>query len=87
MPTKAYKVSSRLCIQWNLRYPDLYCPDTSIVWTAQIGFVACSLLTIMKFGLDETTRREPVCLLGDLCLIITTMYRGDFIVCLLTAQY
>ena len=25
----------------------------------QIGHVACSLLTIMKFGLDENTRREP----------------------------
>ena len=37
----------------------LHCPDTSIVRTAQIGHVACSLLTIMKFGLDESTRREP----------------------------
>ena len=39
--------------------PDLYYPGTSIVQTAQIGHVACSLLTIMKFGLDESTRREP----------------------------
>ena len=46
-------------LQWNLPYPDLYYPGTSIVWTAQIGHVACSLFTIMKFGLDESTRREP----------------------------
>ena len=61
-------------VQWNLPYPDLYYPDlyypdlyypdlyylgTSIVRTAQIGHVACSLLTIMKFGLHESTRREP----------------------------
>ena len=46
-------------VQWNLPYPDLYYPGTSIVRTAQIGHVACSLLTIMKFGLDENTRREP----------------------------
>ena len=45
-------------LQWNLPYLDLYYPGTSIVWTAQIGHVACSLLTIMKFGLDESTRRE-----------------------------
>ena len=37
----------------------LYYPGTSIVWTAQIGHVACSLLTIMEFGLDKSTRREP----------------------------
>ena len=36
-----------------------HCPGTSIVRTAQIGHVPCSLLTIMKFGLDESTRREP----------------------------
>ena len=45
-------------VQWNLPYLDFYYPGTSIVWTAQIGHVACSLLTIMKFGLDESTRRE-----------------------------
>ena len=58
-----------LRIHWNLPYPDLYYPllssiilyypGTSIVRTAQIGHVACSLLTVMKFGLDESTRREP----------------------------
>ena len=40
-------------LQWNLPYPlsgHLHC---------LIGHVACSLLTIMKFGLDESTRREP----------------------------
>ena len=37
----------------------LYYSGTSIVRTAQIGHVACSLLTIMKFGLDESTRKEP----------------------------
>ena len=36
-----------------------HCSGTSIVQTAQISHVACSLLTIMKFGLDESTRREP----------------------------
>ena len=46
-------------LQWNLPYPDLYYPGTSNVRAAQIGHVACSLLTIMKFGLDESTRREP----------------------------
>ena len=45
-------------IQWNLPYLDLYYLGTSIVQTAQIGLVACSLLT-MKFGLDESTWREP----------------------------
>ena len=34
---------------------------TSIVWKAKISHVACSLLTVMKFGLDENTRREPKC--------------------------
>ena len=53
-----------ITIQWNLPYLDLYYPGTSIVWTAQIGHVACSLLTIMKFGLDKSTRREP----KDCCL-------------------
>ena len=38
----------------------------NFVQTAQIGHVACSLLTTMKFGLDESTRREPkVC-----CLLV-----------------
>ena len=48
-----------MALQWNLPYPDLYYPGTSIAWTARIGHVACSLLTILKFGLDESTRREP----------------------------
>ena len=47
-----------LLVQWNLPFPDLYYPGTSIVRTTQIGHVTCSLLTIMKFGLDESTRRE-----------------------------
>ena len=38
-------------LQWNLSYLDLYYPGTSIVQTAQICHVTCSLLTIMKFGL------------------------------------
>ena len=52
-----------LNIQWNLSKvvnfgPEIYTPLSRhlIVWTAQIGFVACSLL---KFGLDESKRREP----------------------------
>ena len=65
--------------QWNLPYPDLFYPDTSIVRTAQIGCMACSLLTIMKFGLDESTRKEPkdcYYLFGGLIilLIITTSW-------------
>jgi len=42
-----------------MAYPDLYYPGTSIVWTAQISHVVCDLLKIMKFGLDESPRREP----------------------------
>ena len=42
-----------------LAMPVLCFPHFSAVWTAQIGHVACSLLTIMEFGLDESTRREP----------------------------
>ena len=34
-------------------------PGISIVRTAQIGHKSCSLLTMMKFGLDKSTRREP----------------------------
>ena len=33
--------------------------QTSIIRTAQIGHAECSLLTIIKFGLDESPRREP----------------------------
>ena len=40
-------------MDYMLPYPDLYYPGTSIVWTAQISHVAYSLLTTMKFGLDE----------------------------------
>ena len=42
--------------------------------------MACSLLTIMKFGLDESTRREPVYLFDGLfivLLITTTWLLGD----------
>ena len=57
-------------IQWNLPLSGSLLSDTSfirtpplsghfIVPTAQISFVACSLLTIMKFELDESTRRVP----------------------------
>ena len=55
----------------------------SIVRTAQIGHVACSLLTIMKFGLDKSTRRNlkvAVYLFGVLfilLLITTTWLLGD----------
>ena len=48
---------SNMHVQWNLPYPNLYYPGTSIVWTAQIDHVTCSLLTIMKFGLDKSTRK------------------------------
>ena len=65
-----------MALQWNLPYLDLYYPGTSIVPTAQVGHVACSSL---KFGLDESTRREPkvaVYLFGGLfiLLIITTTW-------------
>ena len=69
-------VEQMIIIQWNLPYP-----GTSIVQTAQI--VACSLVTIMEFGLDESTRREPkgcVYLFGGLfiLLVITTTWSlGD----------
>ena len=35
--------------------------QTSIIWVppAQISLVAYSLLTIIKFGLDKSTGREP----------------------------
>ena len=33
-------------LQWNLSYPDLYYPGTSIVQTAQMSHMACSFLTI-----------------------------------------
>ena len=41
----------------------LLLPGHLVVWTAQISLVACSLLTIMKFGLDE---KVAVCQLGGL---------------------
>ena len=47
-------------LQWNLPYLDLYYLNTSVLWTVQINLVACSLLTILKFWLDESTRREPI---------------------------
>ena len=64
-------------LQWNLPYLDLYYPGTSIVRTAQIGHMACSLLTIKEFGLDESTGgslKVDVYLFGGLfvLLIITT---------------
>ena len=68
-------------LQWNLPYLDLYYLGTSIVWTAQIGHVTCSLLTIMTFGLDESTRREvAIYLFGSmfiLLIITTTWLLGD----------
>jgi len=46
-------------VQWNLPYPDLFYPSTSIVWTAQINYVVCSLLAVIMFCLDKSTRRQP----------------------------
>ena len=53
------EITMTLQFELQFPYPDLYYPGTSNVRAAQIGHVACSLLTIMKFGLDESTRREP----------------------------
>ena len=61
-----------------------HCSGTSLIWpgfitrTAKISHVACSLLTIIKFGLDESTRREPKgCCLFILLIITTTWLLGD----------
>ena len=75
-------------IQWSLPYPDLYYPGlyylgTSIVWTAQIGHVACSLLAIMKFGLTESrSLKVAVYMFGGLFILLiiiitTTWLLGD----------
>ena len=69
-----------ICVQWNFPYPDLYYPGTSIVWTAQIVHVACNLLTIIKFGLDESTRREPKgCCLPVWWLVYSTTNNYHFV--------
>ena len=46
-------------VHWNLPYLDLYYPGSSVVWTARISLVACSPLTVMKYELDESSRKGP----------------------------
>ena len=66
-------------IRWNLPYLDLHYPGTSIVQITQISHVACSLLTIMKFGLDESTRRGPKgCCLPVRWLVYSTNNNYNF---------
>ena len=63
-------------LQWNLSYPDLYIQAPPLF-----------LLTVMKFGLDESTRKEPkgccllFCGLFILLLISTTWLLGDNTFC------
>ena len=45
-----------------------------------IGHVACSLLTVMKFGLGDSTRREPKGWFGGLFILLmitNTWLLGD----------
>ena len=51
------ELAEDLAIQWNLPYPDLFYPGTSVVWTAQINYVVCSLFAVMMFWLHKSTRR------------------------------
>ena len=73
----------RNCIVAILPHLHLYYLETSIVCTIQISHVACSLMTIMKFALDESTRREskgyysPVGGLFILLMITTTWLLDD----------
>ena len=32
---------------WNLPYPELFYLGTSVVWTAQINYVVCSLIKVL----------------------------------------
>ena len=46
-------------------------PVTSIVWTTEISYVACSLLTIMKLELEKGSLKIAVYLLGSYCDLVT----------------
>ena len=47
----------------SLLYSTITCMCVHVVYSHMDSHVVCSLLTIMKFGLDESTRREPTDLL------------------------
>ena len=62
--------------KWNLSYQDHFYPDTSIIWAAQINYVICSLLLLLKFWLEvqERNLKVVVHLLGGLhFLLIATI--------------